>query len=59
MGRRLRALVQRGPLPQRDKRRLVGGIEKEIGPIEVLVFNIGADVPSSILEETARNYFKI
>jgi hypothetical protein len=30
-----------------------------IGPIEVLVFNIGANVPSSILEETARKYFKI
>jgi NAD(P)-dependent dehydrogenase (short-subunit alcohol dehydrogenase family) len=34
-------------------------IENEIGPIDVLVFNIGANVPSSILEETARKYFKI
>lgn len=34
-------------------------IEQRIGPIEVLVFNIGANVPSSILEETARKYFKI
>lgn len=34
-------------------------IELRIGPIEVLVFNIGANVPSSILEETARKYFKI
>ena len=34
-------------------------IESTIGPIEVLVFNIGANVPSSILEETARKYFKI
>ena len=25
----------------------------------MLVFNIGANVPSSILEETARKYFKI
>ncbi|WP_043764919.1 SDR family oxidoreductase [Algiphilus aromaticivorans] len=38
---------------------LVERIEAEIGPIEVLVFNIGANVPSSILEETARKYFKI
>lgn len=38
---------------------LVGQIEAEIGPIEVLVFNIGANAPSSILEETARKYFKI
>jgi short-subunit dehydrogenase len=38
---------------------LVERIERDIGPIEVLVFNIGANVPSSILEETARKYFKI
>ena len=38
---------------------LVDKIEREIGPIEVLVFNIGANVPSSILDETARKYFKI
>ncbi|CAG9164752.1 SDR family oxidoreductase [Cupriavidus pinatubonensis] len=34
-------------------------IESEHGPVEVLVFNIGANVPSSILEETPRKYFKI
>ena len=38
---------------------LVDRIEREIGTIEVLVFNIGANVPCSILEETARKYFKI
>jgi NAD(P)-dependent dehydrogenase (short-subunit alcohol dehydrogenase family) len=38
---------------------LVEQVESTIGPIEVLVFNIGANVPSSILEETARKYFKI
>jgi NAD(P)-dependent dehydrogenase (short-subunit alcohol dehydrogenase family) len=38
---------------------LVEQIESNIGPIEVLVFNIGANVPSSILDETARKYFKI
>jgi NAD(P)-dependent dehydrogenase (short-subunit alcohol dehydrogenase family) len=38
---------------------LVEQIESTIGPIEVLVFNIGANVPSSILDETARKYFKI
>jgi short-subunit dehydrogenase len=38
---------------------LIEQIEHGIGPIEVLVFNIGANVPCSILEETARKYFKI
>jgi NAD(P)-dependent dehydrogenase (short-subunit alcohol dehydrogenase family) len=38
---------------------LVEQIESTIGPIEVLVFNIGANVPSSILDETARRYFKV
>jgi NAD(P)-dependent dehydrogenase (short-subunit alcohol dehydrogenase family) len=39
--------------------QLVEQIESSIGPIEVLVFNIGANVPCSILDETARKYFKI
>ena len=34
-------------------------VEREVGPGEVRVFNIGANVPSSILDETARKYFKI
>src|ERR1700712_3376783 len=38
---------------------LVDRIEREVGPIEVLVFNIGANVPSPVVEETARKYFKI
>ncbi|MBD8709195.1 SDR family oxidoreductase [Pseudomonas sp. CFBP 13711] len=38
---------------------LIERIETEIGPIEAFVFNIGANVPCSILEETARKYFKI
>jgi len=38
---------------------LVERIETTIGPIEVLVFNIGANAPSSILDETARRYLKI
>ncbi|PBJ18755.1 3-oxoacyl-[acyl-carrier-protein] reductase FabG1 [Pseudomonas sp. ACN8] len=38
---------------------LVEQIESEVGPIEAFVFNIGANVPCSILEETARKYFKI
>ncbi len=38
---------------------LVEQIESTLGPIEVLVFNIGANAPSGILEETARKYFKI
>jgi len=38
---------------------LVEQIESSIGPIEAFVFNIGANVPCSILEETPRKYFKI
>ena len=38
---------------------LVEQIESTAGAIEVLVFNIGANVPSSILEESARKYFKV
>ncbi len=38
---------------------LVEQIESTIGPIEVMVFNIGANVPESILSETARKYFKV
>lgn len=38
---------------------LVEQIEATIGPIEVLVFNIGANAPSSVIDETARKYFKI
>ena len=38
---------------------LVERIERDIGPIEVMVFNIGANVTCSILEETPRKYFKI
>lgn len=38
---------------------LFDAIERDHGPVEVLVFNIGANVPCSILEETARKYFKI
>lgn len=38
---------------------LINTIESSIGPIEVFVFNIGANVPSSILDETAQKYFKI
>ena len=38
---------------------LVAQIESTIGPIEVMVFNIGANAPSSVLNESARKYFKI
>ncbi|MEO8007708.1 MAG: SDR family NAD(P)-dependent oxidoreductase, partial [Betaproteobacteria bacterium] len=38
---------------------LVEKIESGIGAIEVLVFNIGANAAASILDETARKYFKI
>ena len=38
---------------------LIEQIESTIGDIDVLVFNIGANVMSSVVEETARKYFKI
>ena len=38
---------------------LIERIEREVAPIEVAVFNIGANVPAGILEETARKYFKV
>ena len=44
---------------EEDVVALVEQIESSIGPIEVLVFNIGANVPCSILDESARKYFKI
>ena len=44
---------------EEDVIALVEQIESTIGPIEVLVFNIGANVPCSVLDETARKYFKI
>lgn len=34
-------------------------IETNIGPIEAFVFNIGANARASILDETAKRYFKI
>jgi short-subunit dehydrogenase len=44
---------------EEDVVALVEQVEQDVGPIEVFVFNIGANVQSSILEETARKYFKI
>jgi NAD(P)-dependent dehydrogenase (short-subunit alcohol dehydrogenase family) len=38
---------------------LVDRIEREVGPIEVAVFNIGANVRFSILETTSRVYRKV
>jgi NAD(P)-dependent dehydrogenase (short-subunit alcohol dehydrogenase family) len=38
---------------------LVEKIESDVGTIEVFVFNIGANVRTSVLEETARRYQKI
>ena len=38
---------------------LVEHIESTIGPIDVMVFNIGANSPNSILTETARRYTKM
>lgn len=44
---------------EEDVIALIEDIETRVGPIEAFVFNIGANVPCSILEETARKYFKI
>lgn len=44
---------------EEDVIALVDTIESTVGPIEVMVFNIGANVPESILTETARKYFKV
>jgi NAD(P)-dependent dehydrogenase (short-subunit alcohol dehydrogenase family) len=38
---------------------LVEDIETRIGDIDVFVFNIGANAPCSVLDESARRYFKI
>ncbi len=38
---------------------LIETIEREVGPIEVAVFNIGANVRFPIRETTARVYFKV
>ncbi len=38
---------------------LVEQVESTLGPIEVLVFNVGANVRTPVVEETARRYFKI
>ena len=44
---------------EEDVVALVEHIESTIGAIEVMVFNIGANSPSSILSETARRYTKM
>lgn len=38
---------------------LFARIEAEVGPVAVAVFNIGANVPSPVRDETARKYRKI
>lgn len=38
---------------------LVSGIEAGVGPIEAMVFNIGANVRFTITETTARVYYKV
>ncbi|KAB7648523.1 SDR family NAD(P)-dependent oxidoreductase [Polymorphobacter fuscus] len=46
----------------RDEAKMVAlfdRVEADIGPVEVAVFNIGANSPMSILEETERRYRKI
>src|SRR3954468_7429056 len=44
---------------EEDMAALVQKIEAEIAPIEVAVFNIGANVRFGITETTARVYFKV
>lgn len=38
---------------------LFARIEADIGPVEVTVFNVGANVPMGILETTSRKFYKI
>jgi NAD(P)-dependent dehydrogenase (short-subunit alcohol dehydrogenase family) len=38
---------------------LLTTIEAEVGALEAVVFNVGANVPASIVDETARKYFKV
>ena len=38
---------------------LIASIEREVGPIEVAVFNIGANVRFPVIETTSRVYFKV
>ncbi len=38
---------------------LFATIERDIGPIDVLVFNIGGNVRAPVAEETARRYIKV
>ena len=60
-----RARAARRAPSARDARKeeqmvaLVETIEREVGPIEVAVFNIGANVRFPIRETTARVYFKV
>lgn len=44
---------------EQDVIALVERIEKDVGPIEVLVFNVGVNARASILDETAERYFKL
>ncbi len=49
-------------LDARREEQVVGffdRIEAEVGPIEVLVFNVGGNVRFPILETTAQKYFKV
>jgi NAD(P)-dependent dehydrogenase (short-subunit alcohol dehydrogenase family) len=38
---------------------LVDAVERDVGAIEAFAFNVGANVPCSVLEETPRRYFKV
>jgi NAD(P)-dependent dehydrogenase (short-subunit alcohol dehydrogenase family) len=44
---------------EEDVASLIETIERDIGAIEAFVFNIGANVPCSILDETPRKFYKI
>lgn len=44
---------------EEDVVEMVGAIERDVGPIDVAVFNIGANVNFSILDTTAQVYRKV
>ena len=58
-GGKARAFGSRRAQGRADDARSSTTIERDVGPIEVAVFNIGANVRFPIRETTARVYFKV
>jgi NAD(P)-dependent dehydrogenase (short-subunit alcohol dehydrogenase family) len=55
-----RAVAYRSDARREEQvQELFATIERDVGPLEVVVFNVGGNVRSPLLEETARKYFKL